>query len=1098
MSKLNEKYLPVHIMNFEFRIVVFHMMLGLPLTVSDETKRSSKGINRKYKGSLPASLDCFKLWRLCEEEGGKDGFGVPYVPTGSRDSIKCSDALINVYFSDNLFSVIIHCGELSRDKRFPGRRSFNISENEYVQLRERYNEFKKNYKKQQEFYSNGDNRGTQAAKDGYSHVRDCFLKLLGYYVKLRMKQIYKDDYKEKQGKLGVRSLIYQEGITVETQSGPVRYAVYKRSASKAKSGDCLFIAEEFRDKMLEWTWLGLPYQDISGIDLTSAKAYEALLSSSIENTVEIDPKHILLIESVETDDAPGNRRVLYEEKIPVKGEKDKFDLRYVLLTPEEYKDKTGNTFKCPNNIWDGQALVDESVFERAGYKKTPKKDDRHGMMLLRNSFFKACAFNTKIREYYKNRKVKELVDMFGNRFAPEDIEMIVTPDSIKLFKFAKDFFPEESKTDPQSAMKMAYDHWREHIPHTFGIVKTEKASHLGRGKYHEAGYQVLNTLPLNKSDMEKVLEDDLRFIDLLKNNEALMMYRLKNTSKSVRKRYFMYIMYKHFEDFENNRIFNDFRNEEINDYKKKLRRGRVKLAGDFYVLCSMPFEMLKYSHERDRSKINPRLSAGQAYIRGYNTGKTLLFFRYPHMSSSSICIQASRNVKEYDEWFNFENKDGSNIIVISPWDSNIMVKLGGADFDSDSVLVIENETVQKAAGKLLKINELSGGKWELPVSQPAPELKNAMDFPYRYFVDDMAQIDHNLSDTGRTIGSISNDVQLFNSYLWEEYYKEDGDPERIKTIYDCILKLSVLNELEIDRSKHEIALDTSYVRTLIRDTVYAGKFIIARDGKKAFYPAFLKERVGKGTGILREDGNDEYAKFWDCPVDHIGRILAERDGGKDRNKTSEDSFLNNALQPVDTDRPEQTAEREIRNKIKSRILEACLDLERIDKERQDGTSREGERDEVQSNCIQDCLNEFGNRGAKIRARIMVRLFHMPIEKYSNDSKRGARKAHKAGEYKYPDVAVGKVKFRFLGFLAALASALAEESEEILKQCFRLTRYRRNTLLYEITPGLMPIQSDDILQIWGINYKVGPDKSKDDFDLDDSEEYEDVYTDEYEP
>ena len=153
MSKLKEKYLPVHIMNFEFRIIVFHMMLGIPLTISDETKRSTKGINRKYKGSLPASLDCFELWRLCSEIGGEEGFGVPFALKGSRDSLKCSDALLNVYFSDNLFSVVIHCGDISQGKRFPGRKSFGISDSEYKNLKGRYIDFKNSYKKQQENHS---------------------------------------------------------------------------------------------------------------------------------------------------------------------------------------------------------------------------------------------------------------------------------------------------------------------------------------------------------------------------------------------------------------------------------------------------------------------------------------------------------------------------------------------------------------------------------------------------------------------------------------------------------------------------------------------------------------------------------------------------------------------------------------------------------------------------------------------------------------------------------------------------------------------------------------------------------------------------------
>ena len=42
-----------------------------------------------------------------------------------------------------------------------------------------------------------------------------------------------------------------------------------------------------------------------------------------------------------------------------------------------------------NDIWDGESLLDENVFKN-GY------EDKH-MLLLRNKFFKSCAFRTKLQ-----------------------------------------------------------------------------------------------------------------------------------------------------------------------------------------------------------------------------------------------------------------------------------------------------------------------------------------------------------------------------------------------------------------------------------------------------------------------------------------------------------------------------------------------------------------------------------------------------------------------------------------------------------------------------------------------------------------------------
>ena len=138
-------------------------------------------------------------------------------------------------------------------------------------------------------------------------------------------------------------------------------------------------------------------------------------------------------------------------------------------------------------------------------------------------------------------------------------------------------------------------------------------------------------------------------------------------------------------------------------YLDRMKLGRIKIRGDFYVLCSMPLEMLMYSKDRDPGKITSLLGPGESYIKGYGRGKVTIF-RYPHISSGGVCsltnIDESR-ASEIEKYFNLDNKDGSNIIIISPWESNIMVRLGGADFDSDSVLLAEDETIKRAAEDLI-------------------------------------------------------------------------------------------------------------------------------------------------------------------------------------------------------------------------------------------------------------------------------------------------------------------------------------------------------------------------------------------------------------
>ncbi len=1076
MNRRDDNFLQVRIMNFEFRNIVFHQMLGIPMTLGDETNKKKSGSKGRYKGTCPASLDSFRMFKACEEKGS---FGVPY-NIDSSHRIKCSDALINVHFASGNMNNLLICGNIAASLEFPKRSRLGITKGHYDKIKEKYYKFRDLFKKNQELYDIEEKTEKQQKEfdEVKRNLKAEFNVLLNHYVNYKTSEMEEIDSKEPPA-AKIRYLVYREGINVEFDDGSRHYRVYKRSASKAKNGDCLFIWDEIYEEMMDWTWLGLPIRKIENLDLTSAKAYEALVSSSIENTVKIDPKKILLIDSVQTKDAPGNRRILTYYK-----DKDGCE-RYDLFTPEEYKKKKKKEFKSPNVIWDGQALVDSSVFKRAGYTGR----NSHGMMLLRNSFFKACAFNTNIQDFYKEKDVKTVTDMFGNKKKASDIEVIVTPDSLKLFKFASVFHEAVKKSDPSvkenDEKKWLYEYWTKNVPDTFGIVKNEKASYLGRGKYHEASYQVLNTLPLDKNDVKNILEKDLEYIELLKNNDALMMYRLRNTTQSARKRFFIYFMFKYFKEFENTLYYCKFKNKEIFDYKEKLKRGRVKLAGDFYVLCSMPYEMLKYSAFPDE-EIEPCLDPDEAYIRGYENGKKILLFRYPHISSGSVCLLKSKKCGEYDRYFNFDNRDGSNIVVISPWESNIMVQLGGADFDSDTALFIRDENIQKAAERLFTIKALTGGSKELPVAQADPDIKINKIFDYTYDEKDMAEIDHHLSETSKSIGSISNNAQLFNSYLWEGYFKKDKSEEYLRTVYECILKLAVLNELEIDKSKHEIAFDTEEARKIINSTKHGKdgeRIVVLKEVKKKDkdgddytkwekeLPAFL---YNGSTGVLRETENDKLAEFWDCPVDNIGRILAESSVKTGRDQKEKKSDIESLLPEIIGGKPGKESTKHVakRKELVRIMLQACSSLSELDKFRDtdDDDSREEERNEIQTECVERCLAV-----GKVPTDTLIRLFQMSFEKYSEPSKKDAKHRHKKGDYKHPEIADEKIRYRFLGLLMAYCFALEQKNEGmVMDKVFDIGGFRRDTL-YELKPGE---KCKDSINIWGVEYGRKPDDSPD--------------------
>lgn len=226
----------------------------------------------------------------------------------------------------------------------------------------------------------------------------------------------------------LRRMAYKDGVTING----VHYVNYQRTSSKARMGNCLFIREDYFAVMDEWQNLGIPFSELKETDIVSIRSYQSLIASSIIGELEIDPYSILLI-----NDVAGQATMDCNVIKPFPSENGKSTELKVLKEP--YTQKT--------DLWDGQSLLDFSVFKNGKYAVKDKDGnivehsyEPYGFMLLRNHFFKTAAFNTNLQEYYKERfkdiENPILTDMFGNEFQTKSIKMVTTPNSVKIFKFS--------------------------------------------------------------------------------------------------------------------------------------------------------------------------------------------------------------------------------------------------------------------------------------------------------------------------------------------------------------------------------------------------------------------------------------------------------------------------------------------------------------------------------------------------------------------------------------------------------------------------------------------------------------------------------------
>ena len=119
------------------------------------------------------------------------------------------------------------------------------------------------------------------------------------------------------------------------------------------------------------------------VDLAAYESYISLTSSSIIGLLPIKPENILLIDDYDS--------IFRENVVETK------DVDSWLVTKE-------NNCEISNTIWDGQSLLDVSLFGE--YKD-------YGMVLLRNLMFKSCCFNCNIQQWFKDNNITDVSQLNG-------------------------------------------------------------------------------------------------------------------------------------------------------------------------------------------------------------------------------------------------------------------------------------------------------------------------------------------------------------------------------------------------------------------------------------------------------------------------------------------------------------------------------------------------------------------------------------------------------------------------------------------------------------------------------------------------------------
>lgn len=185
-----------------------------------------------------------------------------------------------------------------------------------------------------------------------------------------------------------------------------------------------------------------------------------------------------------------------------------------------------------------------------------------------------------------------------------------------------------------------------------------------------------------------------------------------------------------------------------------------------------------------------QIGIGNIHNTRFEYDKTLLGSRSPHVTMGNILLATNRENRLIDHYFNLTDE----IVCINSIGENILQRLSGADFDSDTMLLTDNETLIRAAKRNYDI-------FKTPTSfVTAKKVK-------RYYTPG-EQADLDIKTSVNKIGEIINLSQELNSLLWDKMY-HGAVYEEIKELYYDICQLDVMSGIEIDKAKKEFDINNA-------------------------------------------------------------------------------------------------------------------------------------------------------------------------------------------------------------------------------------------------------------------------------------------------
>lgn len=575
-------------------------------------------------------------------------------------------------------------------------------------------------------------------------------------------ELNKDLY-QKKSKEAIREEFYRNGVDVTytttnkqgevVKAEKIHYRMLYRSTGKAKAGSCMFICDRLYKKAHDFLYMGIKLPK-NNAPIVEASAYVSLVASSVVDRICINPKNILILEDVDSF----------------------FRTNVVSVETNQNKEcfaKTIKDYQVKNTLFDGQALIDKSIFPSWG----------NGYILLRHHMCKTAAFKTDIKAFFKDYFGEEynqatVVDMFGNEHYAKDIQMITTDNAMKWLKF-----------------DISYEYWCERVNmngNMFGIVKTAHKSKFG--EVQRMSYQMINSLDVGI--MKNVSKVSREYIMSLKSDDDVFLQYLRDNTNFANDFDVLVALCEQNPDFIRCDYFIERRRKIIKGYIHKFKTGKVIQEGDNLVMVGSPYAMLLHAVGEDVEKddtLKGRGDAIECYTKRFPPNLQLAGFRNPHNGKNNILSLYNVDSEKLNKYFDI----GQQCVAVNCIHTDLQDRANGCDFDSDSIYCTNQVDIAQYAKYCYKHYPT--------IVNNIPKEKNC----YTNSMADYALIDNNLSHSQLAIGESSNLAQLALTYTY------NYDDQKYKD-YVCIL--SVLAQVSIDSAKRRYDIDiANEIRRIKRD-----------------------------------------------------------------------------------------------------------------------------------------------------------------------------------------------------------------------------------------------------------------------------------------